>query len=152
MWRCWRKDACFRKTSDKQGRCSVCNFHRRFHVEEYIFVKKHAHIDYVLDLRFPSYAILVEWWPVDIIVARYDQLTSGKIEQSSGRGRNPSLKTDPSHLTLFYQGKGHVRLTGKSLWLDVDGGCFTDVERVLIMCEGAWGKRVFQRERRTCAN
>lgn len=53
--------ACFRKTSDKQGRCSAWNFRRSFHVEEeYIFVKKRAHIDYVLDLCFPSYATFEE--------------------------------------------------------------------------------------------
>lgn len=122
-------DGCLLPEDFRQGRCSACNFRR----SEYIFVKQHTHIDYVLDLCFYFYSIFEEWRPVGVIVARYYQLTSVKIEWLCGRGRNPSLKTDPSHLTLFY----HVRLTGKSLWLDVDGDCFTDMEIVLIICEGA---------------
>lgn len=92
-----RGDGCLLPGDFRQGRCSACNFHR----SEYIFVKQHTHIDYVLDLCFYFYAIFEEWRPVGVIVARYYQLTSVKIEWLCGRGRNPSLKTDPSHLTFF---------------------------------------------------
>lgn len=36
-----------------------------------------------------------------------------------------------------------------SMWLDVDKGCFTDMEIMLIACEWGWGKNFSDREKNT---